>query len=485
MSQSVREYVQIMDDCRYFGYNNYVFDLTAVHKTDDQCWFKTLRRDWWGYVDGQRNLLRMQRALLVALGEAGNQAGNRAYDQYIVELYRFLAAEAFKFPLIKLHHHYYRATEAFKRIKRRDRNMAMRHIGRFAAAAAGCDLVLQTLQDVLSTQDQYRMQDLAGRHELTSENKKSYLGWQNCRQDVFELVGGLYRPRFAVMVEAMRERLERGETEIIDSKMIQPWYPGPDPYFYYPTAKDPDVLVKQQQVAENFVSQSLELKTFEGSTAAAACSGLGRLERAGLLFHDGMETNERIADRFPLSDPPNLPSGYHPIRVQGPHTYVLEPLYYGHQIPYNGPGVGAWFETEGGLDLRFNYRGIGPDGVHRDNSIRLELNLDGSTVHVWHFDPDQREFVEAGCVLEGRTLHIRHGSQKQEKTLPRNPQYGTLRIVSHDTAQGVRPRIELHNLRLNGDPVTLYDDVWHQPPTVKGVMSLKAEVDRRKVQMGL
>ena len=77
------------------------------------------------------------------------------------------------------------------------------------------------------------------------------------------------------------------------------------------------------------------------------------------------------------------------------------------------------------------------------------------------------------------------GSQKQEKTLPRNSQHGALRIVSHDTAQGVRPQIELHNLRLNGDPVTLYDDVWHQPPTVKGVMSLKAEVDRRKVQMGL
>ena len=38
------------------------------------------------------------RALLAAFGEAGNQAGNRAYDQYIVELYRFLAAEASNFP---------------------------------------------------------------------------------------------------------------------------------------------------------------------------------------------------------------------------------------------------------------------------------------------------------------------------------------------------------------------------------------------------
>lgn len=106
-------------------------------------------------------------------------------------------------------------------------------------------------------------------------------------------------------------------------------------------------------------------------------------------------------------------------------------------------------------------------------------------MHVWRFDPAWREFIEAGCVVEGRTLHIRHGSQKQEKTLPRNPQYEALRIVSHDTARGVRPRIELRDLRLNGDPVTLYDDVWHQPPTVNGVMTLKAEVDRRKAQMGL
>ena len=68
------------------------------------------------------------------------------------------------------------------------------------------------------------------------------------------------------------------------------------------------------------------------------------------------------------------------------------------------------------------------------------------------------------------------------------PQLATRSLAHRQPRYGprcARPQIELHNLRLNGDPVTLYDDVWHQPPTVKGVMSLKAEVDRRKVQMGL
>lgn len=473
MSVSVREYVQIMDQCRYFGYNNYVYDLIAVHKADDPCWFKTVRRDWWGYVDGQRNFLRMQRSLLVALHESPNQVGNSAYDQYVVELYRFLAAEAFKFPLIKLHHHYFRATEAF-RLGNVD--AAAPHVERFETAAAGCGLVLQTLADVLSTQDQYRMKDLSGRHELTSKRKGDYLRWQNCRQDVFELVGGLYRPRFAVMVEAMRQRMARGATEIIDSKMIHPWYPGPDPYYYYPTAKDPATLARQRQVVEDFVNKPLNLKTFEGSTATAAQSGLRTLERAGLLYHEGMETNERIAERFPLSDPPRLPAGYHPIQKTGPHTYLLEPLYTGHQIPYNGPAVDDWFDIEDTFKLSFQYRSTGPDRVSPDNSIRLELNLDGTIAHTWNFDPTRREPVKAGCSLDGHILNVHHGSRTISKPLSRAPTFGALRIVSHDTNRGSRPQIELHDLQCNEQPVTLYDDVWHEPPTVEEVRALRAEL---------
>jgi hypothetical protein len=133
--------------------------------------------------------------------------------------------------------------------------------------------------------------------------------------------------------------------------------------------------------------------------------------------------------------------------------------------------------------VSFRYRSTGATDAPRDNSVSIQLVIDGVTLNAWTLDPRATRTVEARCTLEGSTLHFRHGSRKRERSLLRPPQYGALMIRSHDTTVGPRPRFELHDLRVNGKPVELYNDVWHDAPTVEEVLALRADVERRKAEV--
>lgn len=480
MANSLATVIHALDSMRLIGYNNYVFDFWGVYKTDDACWFKTVRRDWWGYIHGQRNYLNLQKSLLLALEEANAQSGNLGYDHYILDVYKLFASVAFKFSLIQMHHHYYVATESFRRGE-----MAgiPEQITAFESNARLCDLVLSTLQDALSTVDIYRMQDRSSREPVSSERKEGLLKWQNARQAVFELVGAVYRPRFAVMVAAMRERLERGEPEIIDSKMIHPWYPSPDPYYVHAASKDPQIAKATIQVLENFIREPVILESFSGTTPESIRAGLKRLDEAGALYHEGMETLDAIAANFPLSDPPRKPAGYQPVK-RALSSYIITPLYIGFQQPYFGSGAGHWFKVDENLNITCRYRGRSRRAVTANNTLHLAIMLDGLKATDVRMDPTWRDdSTDLEIIYRDGSLVVTHGDQVRKEPWPDGFRLCALVIESNYSGVGELPTIEMLDARVNGTPVPFYTDVWHQEPTVAEVRALNDDVSSLRKRM--
>lgn len=481
MAKSLSELVHTLETVRTIGYNNYVFDFWGVFKSDDACWFKTVQRDWWGYIHGQRNYLRLQRTLLLALEEADAQSENLGYDHYMLDVYKLFATDAFKFSLIKMHHHYFAATEAFKRGD--DDASVAEDIKGFESNAALCDLVLRTLQDALSTVSIYRMQDRSDPEPVSTERKDGLLKWQNSRQAVFELVGGIYRPRFAVMVDAMRERLKRREIEIIDSRRIHPWYPSPEPYYMHASAKDPEINAKTNKVVSDFVESPVILESFPGSTAESIRAGLRRLDDAGMLYHAGMESLDAIASNFPLSNPPIKPLGYQPVKRNG-STFTFSPLHIGLQAPYNGSGAGHWFDTSEKLEITFKYRGRSRQAVDPSNTLELVIMLDGEQAAKILLDPSRREDPLQIRITHGNdAVQIRHGRKTREEPWSGTRDLCALKIESNYTGVGEPPEVEVFDARVNDDPVPFYTDLWHELPTVEEVEALDRKVTtlRRRV----
>lgn len=523
MKKSFALFIDVSNRQRYIGFGRYQYDSEILWGSDDHCWWPTVKKDWFAWTQGNRELHQLRQALELALRESERQKDNRLYDRTIVDIYRIMSSASFKLGIIRMHHHYFRATQLFGA----DRpDEAQVHAEAFSRRAADLDAILAAMEEVLSTYELYRCASRDGSFRPTAMTKdRFWRGTQNSKLDFFEFVHFVYRPRLAVMVDVMRQRLQRGEKAFVESKEITPFFPGPDPWFYYPTAKDDQTRSATLAILQRFIDEDVYRRGFEGSTAEAARAGLDRLEDIGALDYHDMASIEMIARNYPLSDPPLRPWTHEPVRYStegagawvGGH-HVLEPLFRGPQVIYNGPALGAWYPIENGrCELSFTYRNamgqarrsdptsafiqIGLKVQHptkgsiiagglrffADPGLAPQAVMGGRTlieedVHVgatdrgitsdqdWSTRSDRAEDLGAAHTgkiqLDGGAVRIVvNGNVIAESALPYFDPEGqrvcTAIIESQYPSHGSAPSLWIKGLTINGKAIELYTDHWN------------------------
>lgn len=519
MSRSLRHFIDTGDRSWLYGLNRYRFHYDSLWDHNELFWHGGIARDWFTQVDGGLDIAGFREALEVALLEEDRQRDNALYDLTIIDMYRFLTHQIFKYVIIQLHSSYYRATKAFQAD---DPAMARPYVAAFEDCARRADLVLEQLVDVLSTRDEYVMMSENSRDYWTRDKKDSY--WrhvQNSQRDGFEMIHFVVRPSVQIMIEEHRKLLQASSKNFLEHRLLSPWMPGPEPYFFYLAGADKETRAKERAVIERFIEESIDAPRFQGSTAEACRRGLRNLENARCLVFPDMQSQDEIASNYPLSDKGYRAASWQPIRPvaenlqaadeewHGEH-YVVEPVFYHAQSLYSGSRIGAsiWLEDEG-AELEFTYRYSGRDTAEPPSSLTLSLMLDKTRAIAWTFlndgnpDPDvtvMKEDVHSEQLRVGGMHDVldkaREDSQNIgspgvtekthkvravfkdgkvsasvdgrvqliEQSIPGDYRSASFQIDSYYVSHGPWPILWLKDIRLNDQEVKLYSPDWFLAP---------------------
>lgn len=514
MAESLRSFVDTGDRSWMYGYNRYRFHYSSAWDFSEQYWYKNVARDWFTQVDGGLDVDGFRQALELALTEAERQKGNALYDLYLIDVYRFLAHQSFKYVLIQLHSNYYRATKAFQAGRPDD---AKPLVAAFENCARRLDLVLESLASVLSSRDEFVMMSGNGSTYWSRDKKHSHWRhFQNAQLDVFEIIKFVFRPSVALMVEEERKRLKAEETEFIEHRTREPWFPGPEPYFFYLAGADEETRKKEVAVIERFIEEPIAAPRFQGTTAEACREALQLLDRAECLSFPDMRSQDAIAANYPLSDESYRAASWQPVQLvrgkkgpwRGEEHYVVQPLYYAAQTPYSGlsSGRAIWLEDPK-VELEFNYQYPECETANPPSSLTFSLLLDDLPAVSWTFFNDgnevpdvatgktslstiQRELGQGADEIEisrpaagtqarpsetsvhklravfedGKVTAYLDDRVQLEHEISGEFRYASLQIDSYYTSKGAWPVLWIKDIVLNGEEVKLYTPDWFLAP---------------------
>jgi hypothetical protein len=329
MARSIAEWVKVCDSKRLlFGYNDYLSD--SYHSYKEIPYWDRYAVFWYGWIDGQRDYLRMLHALMFALEEADVLGGDVLYDNWLEDLFRYAIMNGYPLAAIQMLSHYFEATRSFAG---GDASAAVPHRAAFEEAAHRTELMLATLDRVMSVQSK----NVGPLPRTTTGRYASY----HEPNDTMQVIHYTYRPLLRRFIEILRKRMDQQDPRLLISRTESIWpsgnifsqnpsvtremvesmednwtsneTPHGDPYPHQNRFL-PEVF---QEAIKSAIEREPDAPRYNGSLVEAVRQGLRELHSAGCFYFAGMDTNAQIRRNFPLSRPDVYADNYTPVVESG------------------------------------------------------------------------------------------------------------------------------------------------------------------------
>lgn len=497
--------------------------------------------DWFAITHGNVNVRFIREALRSALKEADQQHGNVLYDTYIALVCRELVNRSFNQEIIRAYSAYFKACQAIDRNDRDAAQRYEQEFERRSNNLEAIVFSLVDVYGTTEEYSWVALDGRMAASSPGEKRRGMYMGWQNCHNlHGREVLARLTWPRVAVLLDYLQDKLARSDTLPFPQKGRDMWEesfaPSPELGFYFYTAVVEEMKAAELRIFNDFINDDFDdLPRFKGTTAEAAQRCIERLSEIDCLYFEDMTTPEEIAEKYPLSDPIYHSNTSEPVRIRNGSGkwsgsyYEVQPYFRGAQAVYDGSQLGRYvpLDESGQVTLTFSYRNASTMRDDDEVSFLLAgLQMEDMFAAGLRFynDGDKRptpevmprDFIQIeldapawASPWKGKQLFARTGAEGTGEAGPNEFHSVTMRYdhatrmitidgdeVGHVEKkapypfirgafyiQGFYPmtgepaKIQIKDIKLNGEPIELYTGDFRIPDQGPMVVDIPLEVE--------
>ena len=294
----------------------------AIYREARQINYSAVAAGWPLYTR-MRDLQQLREALLLALRCQENENDNQLYANDVGRLFQSYAAKLFAFSTVRCYSAYAQLTSGYQQEENEEQLRV--HRQQFDTNAMAMTRILELLEAVWQTQPELSMDQMINQvtsvpgtsPAVTSTIRGHCAGFFN---ECYEVMRDFYRPQLGIILDDLRERLDRRDPALISVEFggAKNWEDNPDLQWVEPPlcAYEAQLYPKLARLHAELVGGTYQPRTEirRGDTVAAVLTAVeqfARMELVPAAFQD-MATEASIRTNYPLprDKGPQRPRGY-------------------------------------------------------------------------------------------------------------------------------------------------------------------------------